>query len=125
MLESLEIYDELHDKHLDSLFLNKEASLKAFKDPLQEEGTEKELIVSNKWVYEPVMLEGDFDNFLQGVKRKLYLQVLKKVFSFYKNNWARVTIEQTIKKAYIEKYIPLELILERNSVKWSKKRLEI
>jgi hypothetical protein len=53
----------------------------------------------------------DFDDFLNGLKRRLFMSTLKMIFGFHKHALAKVTVNTTLKRVYLEnnKFSPSEL----------------
>ena len=49
------------------------------------------------------MLPHEFDEFINGVKRRMFFETLKMVYGFHKHAWAKVTVQTTLKKVYLEK----------------------
>ncbi len=60
-----------------------------------------------KCVYEQVEEKAEDPNqieeFLNGMKRQMFLSILRQTFSFHKHAWAKVTVSQLIKKVYLDK----------------------
>ena len=53
----------------------------------------------------------DFDDFLNGLKRRLFMATLKMIYGFHKHAWAKITVTTTLKRVYLEnnKFSPSEL----------------
>ena len=53
----------------------------------------------------------DFDDFLNGFKRRLFMSTLKMIYGFHKHAWAKITVTTTLKRVYLEnnKFSPSEL----------------
>jgi hypothetical protein len=47
--------------------------------------------------------EAQFEAFLAGIKRRLFFETLNCIYKFGKHPWAKLTVQQTLKKVYIEK----------------------
>ena len=55
-----------------------------------------------KSIYHQVNPE-EFDEFLNGIKRRMFFSTLKMIYSFHSKAWAKTTVSTTIKKVYLEK----------------------
>jgi hypothetical protein len=56
--------------------------------------------------FAPCIYDGaseDFDALLTFLKRRLFMQTLKSIFTFSRHAWAKQTVVQTLKKVYLEK----------------------
>ncbi len=53
-------------------------------------------------IYEQVKPE-EFDQFLNGLKRRLFFSSLKMIYTFHSKAWAKTSVGTTIKKVYLEK----------------------
>jgi hypothetical protein len=53
----------------------------------------------------------DFDDFLNGFKRRLFMSTLKMIYGFHRHAWAKITVTTTLKRVYLEnnKFSPSEL----------------
>ena len=118
MLDTLNVYKVNQDKYLE-LATDKKKALdlcfnpsgeKHILDKTEESKLPWETTQRYPSVYSQVAPE-DFEDFLNGLKRRLFMSTLEMIYGFHKHAWAKITVTTNLKKVYLEnnKFSPSEL----------------